>query len=69
MTNLTDTKPKACNGDLMRRTDSHVISNSKVDVSKSGDNHISPPKRNLSINAVPDSDPRWGIRCEEQEDS
>lgn len=63
MSNLTDTKPVACGGIIMRRTNSHVINNSEVDFARSGDNHISPPKFNLAQTTIPDTDPRWGQTC------
>ncbi len=63
MTNLTDSKPTACGGEVMRRTDSHIVNNSKIDLTRSGDNHISPPKFNLAQSTIPDSDPRWGQLC------
>lgn len=63
MTNITDSKPVACNGSVLRRTDSHVIGNSKVDVTTSGDRFQSPPIRNFALTTTPDSDPRWGQTC------
>ena len=66
MANLTDTKPKACGGEFMRRTDSHILSNSNINVTKSGDEHVAPPIRNFALTTVPDSDPRWGVDpCDE----
>lgn len=60
MTNLTDSKPVACGGTIMRRTDSHVTSNNKIDVTVSGDQYLKPPLFNLAETKYPDSDPRWG---------
>lgn len=65
--NLTDTKPVACGGEVMRRTDSHIINNSKINLTRSGDLHISPPKFNLALTTYPDSDPRWGVACTPEE--
>jgi hypothetical protein len=63
--NLSDNKPEACGGSIMRRTDSHVISNNKIAVTRSGDSHIKPPLFNLAETKYPDSDPRWGLEgCE-----
>lgn len=64
MTNLTDSKPVACGGAVLRRTDSHVRSNSKVDVIRSGDKHLAPPIRNFALTTTPDNDPQWGEHCE-----
>ncbi len=58
--NVTDSKPVAVGGEVLRRTDSHILSNSKANLTKSGDQHISPPKFNRAQNTTPDSDPRWG---------
>lgn len=60
MSNLTDKKPVACGGWVMRRTDSHIINNSKPVITKSGDEQLAPPIRNFALTTVQDSDPRWG---------
>lgn len=61
MSNLSDEKPTACSGDIMRRTDSHVICNNKISVVRTGDQYIRAPMINTAQVTVPDSDPRWGV--------
>lgn len=63
MTNLTDSKPTACGGYVLRRTDSHIIGNSKVAVTNSGDEQLVPPIRNFDLTTTPDDDPNWGEHC------
>lgn len=65
--NITDTKPRACGGVFLRRTDGHVLSRSTPQVTRSGDSHSRYPMFNLHENKTPDSDPLWGKSCEEQE--
>lgn len=60
MTNITDIKPIACGGYVLRRTDSHIIGNSKVAVTHSGDKQLVPPIRNFALTTTPDSDDIWG---------
>lgn len=60
MTNITDTKPTACGGYVLRRTDSHIVGKSKIEVTNSGDRHLASPIRNFALTTTPDSDPRWG---------
>ena len=68
MSNLSDSKPRACGGWVLRRTDSHIIGKSEVKVSNSGDRMLAPPIRNFALTTTPDSDPRWGnVFCEEVE--
>ena len=63
--NVSDKKPLACGGDVMRRTDCHVINNSKIESKRSGDSFQRPPIRNFALATVPDTDPRWGVSpCE-----
>ncbi len=68
MTNITDTKPIACGGEFLRRTDSHILGNSNIQVTNSGDKHLAPPIRNFALTTTPDSDPRWGVDPCESED-
>ena len=60
MSNLSDAKPVACGGYVLRRTDSHIKGNNKISVTNSGDRHIAPPIRNFALTTTPDSDERWG---------
>lgn len=60
MNNTTDTKPVACGGSVMRRTDEHVLTKSIPQVKRSGDSHGKFPMFNTHENTYPDSDPRWG---------
>lgn len=67
MTNITDTKPEACGGYVLRRTDSHIIGNSKTVVTRSGDEQSASPIRNFALTTTPDSDPIWGTTpCDEE---
>jgi hypothetical protein len=64
--NITDTKPRACGGVFLRRTDENVLSRSTPQVTRSGDRHARFPLFNLQENQTQDSDPRWGKECEEE---
>ena len=61
MSNLSDKKPLACGGTVMRRTDSHVCNNSIISTKRSGDSFQRPPIRNFALTTIPDTDPRWGV--------
>ncbi len=64
---MTDDKPIACGGWVLRRTDSHIIGNSKITVTNSGDKLRAPPITNLALTTTPDSDERWGSTpCDEE---
>lgn len=65
MSNLTDSKPVACGGAVLRRTNSHIVGNSKVAITRSGDRHLAPPIRNFALTTTPDNDPQWGEQCED----
>jgi hypothetical protein len=68
MTNLTDTKPVACGGPVLRRTDGHILDRSIYPVTASGDAYLAPPMRNFALTTTPDSDPAWGEHpCPEEE--
>lgn len=60
MTQLTDEKPKAHNGKVMRRTDEHIKKNSKPKVTESGDKPHKGYFRNTTEITYPDNDPQWG---------
>ena len=67
MSNLSDDKPVACGGWVLRRTDRHIIGKSKTVITNSGDKHLAPPIRNFALTTTPDSDPRWGATpCDEE---
>lgn len=60
MARLSDEPLKAVSGPVMRRTDEHVLENSQMKVSRSGDSHVKGPQFNTNLRTCPDSDPRWG---------
>ena len=64
--NASDRKPKACGGEIMRRTDRHVLQRSSVKVTESGDRSHPSVVPNDTFTTYPDSDPRWGKNpCEQ----
>lgn len=58
---MTDKKPTAVGGPIMRRTPQHILANSKSVSTRSGDAHAKFPMRNTALESFPDTDPRWGL--------
>jgi len=48
----------------MRRTDGHVLGNSRPTITRSGDQYYKVPyMKNTVMVTFPDDDPNWGVDC------
>jgi hypothetical protein len=60
LTIVSDKKPVAVSGDIMRRTDASIRQSDGLRVTHSGDKPYVPAKFTVQFDTYPDSDPRWG---------